>query len=164
MVEGRRDGLDPAYAVDAMLAAIGHASKKNVVSLETPESQLQVLLSPTPQETVALVEDELGELEKGEGRAYLKRVARYWEESNYTEMSRFDTWCKCLDTEAKRAFMKSILDDRNGPIADRIDALHAGGKQVFAAVGSLHLFGPQGLPALMEQRGYTVQRVEWKPH
>jgi len=38
-----------------------------------------------------------------------------------------------------------------------------GGKQVFAAVGSLHMIGPMGLPALMAQRGYRVERVEFTP-
>lgn len=31
-------------------------------------------------------------------------------------------------------------------LAERVDALHAGGKQVFAAVGSLHMFGKSGCP------------------
>ncbi len=161
LMEGRMEGLEPAYAVDGALAAFAHAARKTVVSLETPELQLDVLESPDERETLALVEDELAEMERGEGKAYLRRIARYWEESNYADMSRFETWCKCLDTEAKRKFMKSLLDDRNPVLADRIDTLHVGGKQVFAAVGSLHLFGPQGLPALMEKRGYKVERIEW---
>jgi uncharacterized protein YbaP (TraB family) len=30
---------------------------------------------------------------------------------------------------------------------------------VFAAVGSLHMIGPLGLPALMVQRGFRVEAV-----
>ena len=56
-----------------------------------------------------------------------------------------------------------MLDDRNPAMAARIDALHSGGQTVFAAVGSLHLFGPQALPALMAQRGYRVERIAFKP-
>lgn len=163
LMEARWEGLEADYAVDAMLAAIAHAQKKNVVSLETPESQLQTLQSPDARDTIALVEDDLDEMEQGEARNYLKRIAQYWEESDYADMSHFETWCNCLDTEAKRKFMKAILDDRNPALADRIDALHSGGKQVFAAVGSLHLFGPLGLPVLMEKRGYAVERVQWDP-
>ena len=57
--------------------------------------------------------------------------------------------------------MKRLLDDRNPALAERIDALHAGGAPVFAAVGSLHMTGPLGLPALLAQRGFTVERVEY---
>ena len=52
-----------------------------------------------------------------------------------------------------------MLDERNPLMADKIDALHAGGQSVFTAVGSLHMIGPQGLPTLMAKRGYRVERV-----
>ncbi|MGE8202818.1 MAG: TraB/GumN family protein, partial [Variovorax sp.] len=42
---------------------------------------------------------------------------------------------------------------------DGIERLHFGGKRVFAAVGALHMIGPQGLPALMAARGFTVTAV-----
>jgi len=34
---------------------------------------------------------------------------------------------------------------------------------VFAAVGSLHMIGGLGLPALLQERGYKVVRVDFKP-
>jgi uncharacterized protein YbaP (TraB family) len=34
---------------------------------------------------------------------------------------------------------------------------------VFAAVGALHMTGPLGLPQLMQQRGYTVERIRFAP-
>jgi uncharacterized protein YbaP (TraB family) len=60
--------------------------------------------------------------------------------------------------------MKHLLDDRNPNLAGRIDGLHSSGKKVFSAVGSLHMFGPSGLPALMSMRGYRVERVDMKVH
>lgn len=53
-----------------------------------------------------------------------------------------------------------MLDDRNPQLADHIDQLHRSGKTVFAAVGSLHMTGPTGLPSLMEKRGYQIERVK----
>lgn len=38
--------------------------------------------------------------------------------------------------------------------------LHESGKQVFAAVGSLHIVWPIGLLALVENCGYKVERIE----
>jgi uncharacterized protein YbaP (TraB family) len=55
--------------------------------------------------------------------------------------------------------MKRVLDDRNPGLAASIDALHLGGKRVFAAVGSLHMIGPRGLPALLARRGYRVEPI-----
>jgi uncharacterized protein YbaP (TraB family) len=161
MMVGRRDGLDAAYAIDAALAEIGHGSKKNVVSLETPELQLSMLQMQTPQETVAFVQDGLNEMETGRTRSLLQRIARIWAGSDYAEMSHFFEWCDCLNTEIEREVMKRALDNRNPALADSIDTLHASGKRVFAAVGSLHMFGPVGLPALMKKLGYRVEQADF---
>lgn len=160
MMMGRREGLDAAYGIDAALAALGHGMDKDVVSLETPEFQVQALLMKTPQETVAYVEDSLDELENSRSRDMLKRLSLAWANADYAEMEHFTDWCECLKTATEREVMKRLLDERNPALADKIDALHRRGKQVFAAVGSLHMFGPVGLPALMAKRGYQVQRVD----
>ena len=55
--------------------------------------------------------------------------------------------------------MKRMLDDRNPLLAAAIDACTAAARAVFAAVGSLHMIGPTGLPALLRQRGYRVEQV-----
>jgi len=59
--------------------------------------------------------------------------------------------------------MRRMLDERNPGLANGIDAIHASGKTVFAAVGSLHMIGKLGLPALLSERGYKVERVDFKP-
>jgi hypothetical protein len=161
IMTGRRDGLEAAYAIDAVLAGIGHSSRRAVVSLETPEQQLQLLKMESPQETISFVQDSLQELESGRSLKMIKRIAKVWADSDYNEMEHFSEWCECLKTESERAWMKRALDDRNPALAENIDALHTSGKQVFAAVGSLHMFGQSGLPKLLEQRGYRVERVSF---
>jgi uncharacterized protein YbaP (TraB family) len=164
MQDSRWDGLDASYAADGVLAGIGHTAKKDMVSLETPESQLQLLQMQDAQETVTFVEESLDELETGRSRKLLKRISAMWANTDYAGMERYDEWCDCLNTENQRKLMKRMLDDRNPKLADRIDALHASGKRVFVAVGSLHMFGTSGLPLLMLNQGYRVERVELKPH
>jgi uncharacterized protein YbaP (TraB family) len=160
LMVARWEGLDASYAIDAVLAGIGHGAKKNMVSLETPELQLKLLQMQTPQETITYVQDGLNELESGRSRSLLYRIAGIWASSDYTQMTNFFEWCDCLNTEIEREMMRRVLDERNPGMAERIDALHASGKRVFAAVGSLHMFGPVGLPILMEKRGYRVVRVD----
>jgi uncharacterized protein len=55
--------------------------------------------------------------------------------------------------------MKRLLNDRNLPMAERIDTLHSQGRKVFTAIGTLHMISPTGLPALMQKRGYVVEKV-----
>ena len=156
---GRRDGLDPSYGIDLFLAGWARAAKIAVVSLETPELQLKALQFGSPAEAQEFVASALDDLEAGRAAPTLARVAAVWAASDLDALRAYESWCDCLKTAADRAAMKALLDDRNPALADGIAALHAGGKQVFAAVGSLHMIGPLGLPVLMAQRGYRVERV-----
>jgi uncharacterized protein YbaP (TraB family) len=161
-LSARRDGLDPAYGIDLFLAGWGHGMHKTVVSLETPEMQLQALRRPSAQAALELVESGLDELESGRARPTLNRLARVWATSDHTALARYDQWCDCRHTDADRDAMKRLVDDRNPALASAIDALHGRGKRVFAAVGSLHMVGPTGLPALLARRGYRVERVAFR--
>jgi len=77
-------------------------------------------------------------------------------------MWHFYDWCECMGSEIERQYMKRLLDDRNPALSLRIDALHRSGQRVFAAVGSLHMVGANGLPALMKKLGYQVESVDFK--
>jgi len=54
---------------------------------------------------------------------------------------------------------KRLLHDRNLVLAERIGALHASHGPLLAAIGALHMFGPDGLPDLLRARGFKVKRV-----
>jgi len=163
VMAGRRDGLDPAYAIDIVMAGLGRGLKKPVSSLETPELQLKLLQGRSPQEAQAIVEQALEELESGRATPALRRIAQVWADGRFGELEHYAQWCDCLNTEEERVLYRRMLDERNPGLADRIDAIHAGGKQVFAAVGSLHMIGPLGLPSLFMRRGYQVERIDLKP-
>lgn len=162
VLSARKDGLDPSYAVDAVYASMARGLHKPVSSLETPELQLKLLLGETEPETEAAVESALVELESGTASPMLVRMAQMWAEGRLGELETYEKWCECVETEADRVMMRRLLDERNPGLANRIDALHTSGQTVFAAVGSLHMIGRLGLPALLAERGYQVERVDFK--
>ena len=137
------------------------SSARRRTSLETPEAQIAALRMPTRAATIEFVTSGLDELDAGKSGALLAHMASAWTDGNLAELEGYERWCDCLDTAAERASMKRLLDDRNPRLATAIDALHAGGRSVFAAVGSLHMIGPRGLPALMRERGYVVEQVRF---
>ncbi len=164
MMAARRDGLEPGYGIDTILAHAARAMRKPILSLETPEAQLQLMRARSPTDLRASLEKALDALEQGRARPLLLRLARIWADSALNELSGYSEWCDCLNTDAERIAMKTMLDDRNLAMADRIDALHADeGKSVFAAVGSLHFIGPAALQTEMASRGYRVERVPFNP-
>lgn len=161
LMKARLDGLESAYAIDAILSGIGHGTHKEVISLETPEAQVAVLKQNDEQASIRYLETTLAEMESGKDREQLRRIAKIWEESDNAELARYEEWCDCVNTPEQRRFMHKLLDERNPLLADKIDARHRSGKTIFAAVGSLHMFGETGLPALMEKRGYRVELIRF---
>jgi uncharacterized protein YbaP (TraB family) len=161
VLEGRQFGLYPDYGVDVFLAGLGRGLKKPIRSLETPESQAGLLVSDDPAETARSVGELLDELEGGKGARILQRLAGDWQRGDLDDLGGYQTWCECLDTPQQRADFVKLVDDRNPLMADKIVKWHAEGRSLFVAVGTLHMIGRIGLPALLKARGFQVERVSF---
>jgi len=159
VLSARWEGLQAGFAQEIMLATAARAQQRPIVSLESAQAQMALLLPSDPDEARHLLDQALEHLEQGRTRPLLRRLAEAWADGRLKELEEYATWCECADTAEDRAFLRRLNDDRNAPMADRIDALHGQGKRVLAAVGALHMTGEQGLPRLMAARGYTVERL-----
>ena len=155
----RRQGLDPAYGIDGFLAGMARGLGKPVISLETPEAQLAVMLPKDEATRLKMVDETLEGMETGQAATLIKRLADDWAQGKLEDLENYGQWCDCLNTPEQKEFHKRLIDDRNVDMARKATALHAQGKQVFVAVGALHMTGPQGLPALLKAQGFEVRRV-----
>ncbi len=163
VLAARWDGLDPSYAQELTLAGFARASNKTVVSLESVESQVSLLIPAQAEQAVTLADQSLQQLEKGGARRVLARLAQVWERGLFDELGRYEAWCECALNDDERAFMRRLNDERNPALADAIAAQHVQRRSVFAAVGALHMTGPQALPLLLAQRGFAVERIVFAP-
>ena len=159
VLSARWEGLDAAFAQEIVLANAARAQQRPIVALESAQVQMALLLPSDPDEARHLLDQALEQLERGRTRPLLRRMADAWADGRLSELEDYSKWCECADSAEDRAFLRRLNDDRNAPMADRIDALHGEGKRVLVAVGALHMTGEQGLPRLMAARGYTVQRL-----
>jgi uncharacterized protein YbaP (TraB family) len=130
-----------------------------IVALESVEQQVGALLPADAAQLQHLLEQGLEPLERGRASPLLRRLAEAWAAGDLDKLERYADWCECADTAEQRAWLRQLNDERNAHLAAGIDTLHAGGQSVLAAVGALHMTGPQALPGLLQQRGYRVQRV-----
>ena len=159
LAEGRRDGFHPELAVDAMLWGLATGTGKPVVALETPASQMAALRPASEAEERVLIAQTLQEIESGSGRRSMRRLLQAWADNDLQSLLTYADWCECLDTPEERRYLQRLNDERNGPMADKLLALDASGRSFFAAVGALHMTGPQALPQLLRARGFQVEPV-----
>ncbi|MDB6063507.1 MAG: GumN family protein [Verrucomicrobiaceae bacterium] len=152
----RKQGLEFAYGVESVLIGYARTAHKKIIPLETAESQMAALLGDDGKVDMVEFEAALTELEKDGAQTVADRLALAWAQGDIADLQRYENWCDCLNTPIQREEMKRLLDDRNGPLADSIDALHRQGKPIFVGVGALHMMGVQGLPALLQRKGYVV--------
>ncbi|EHH67043.1 TraB/GumN family protein [Gluconobacter morbifer] len=162
-VSARSDGYYPDYAVDAILTGMARGMKKPLVALENASSQWALLVGDSQADEDADIDDTLHGLETGRIRKDLLVIAGLWDSSNLEKLDHYRQWCDCLNTPAERRQMTAMLDGRNGPMAQKIASLHESGHTLFVGVGSLHMIGEKGLPALLRQQGFAVEQVLPKP-
>lgn len=163
MMAARWDGLDPSFGQELALAGYARAARVPLIALETPQRQVEALIPRDAAESDRLVARGLEQLEQGLARRVMARMATAWERGDLATLEDYERWCECSATEDERAMLARLNDARNPAMAERIAALHGQGKRVFAAVGALHMTGPQGLPRLLRERGFTVERVAFAP-
>ncbi|MES2974942.1 MAG: TraB/GumN family protein [Pseudomonadota bacterium] len=159
MLSVRRDGLQVMHGSEVLLSLLGRGGGRNVISLESPALQLQAMLAGDDAEAAEMVQGMLDQLDDGRVARVIRKTIAVWESADLAELERFREWCECTSTDSDRKFMARLLEGRNPGLADRIEALHTQGRRVFAGVGAAHMAGPEGLPALLRARGFTVERL-----
>jgi uncharacterized protein len=120
-----------------------------------------------PLETFAAQFARFDNLAEAQQRTLLADVAR---EAGEAEEERVDEWLTgdlaALDAEMDGSFLRdpalreALLVDRNGYFTARIVTAIERGHEPFVAVGAAHMLGPEGLPAQLTARGYTVRRIQ----
>ncbi len=155
----RHDGYYPDYAVDGVLQGMAGSLKKPLIGLETGQMQRDLLIGPDAADEDAFIDDIVKGVSSGKTQAENQRLAEMWASSDVKRLDRYQDWCDCLNTAQERRFMTRLLDDRNVGMAQKIEKIHESGTSLFAAVGSLHMAGPKGLPALLRKDGFEVQQI-----
>ena len=106
-----------------------------------------------------MLEDTIKELNDAKSTAELNEIIRCWRQSDLQGLQALlDEMTQ--DHRFSGRFAKEVMiDQRNPVLAARIAALLSEQEGVFAAIGILHLAGPNSVPALLAQHGLKVERI-----
>ncbi|MFP8777901.1 TraB/GumN family protein [Hydrogenophaga sp. RWCD_12] len=158
VAQAQRQGLFPLYGAESVLLMRSLGGQRPVVGLETAQTQLSAILARSDDEAADMVREALAELQRPKANQGLARLARAWETRDFKDIEAYAEWCDCLNSPNEREAYARLVDGRNPGLADAIERLHAD-VSVFAAVGALHMVGPQGLPRLLQGKGFKIERV-----
>jgi uncharacterized protein YbaP (TraB family) len=146
--------LDKNYGIDrAVIAAAGKA-RKRLVELEGAEGQLGIFDRLPEREQRDLLDLVVGDSGAADGES--AALADTWRRGDM----------KAIEKETRRGLLadpelrEALFTDRNRAWTDRIVTMLQRGNHPFVAVGTAHMAGPDGLPAMLEARGYRVTRLQ----
>jgi hypothetical protein len=150
---------DPSGVLDFVLERRAQEQGKPIHQLETMEEQVAVLAGLSQEDQVALLKQAVNEHEHMAAR--IGRVIDAYLARDLAGLSRISEEGIGAGEEERRlaeVFTRRLLHERNGRMAERAEPrLKEGG--AFIAVGALHLYGADGVLALLESRGWRVTRV-----
>ena len=148
-------GLDAENGVDVamMRRATG---RKGIVPLESLEEQAALFAGlPAPLQETMLVEI----LREAQALLAVTRATLIaWEQGDEKTLTEL-LFGNSNGDAALGEFYERVFYSRNRTMTDRMVALSADAKPRFVVVGTGHLIGPLGIPELLAQRGFRVERV-----
>ncbi|MFC5706597.1 TraB/GumN family protein [Aeromonas eucrenophila] len=144
-----RTGYSGEYGVDQHFAKRANEGGKPIVGLETLLEQLGYLASVGDNQTLMLEStlDELPELEAG-----FAKVMSAWQDGDQATL--INLLREEMAPPKLQAWLEqTLLAERNRNWVKKWPTLP---NESFIVVGALHLYGDQGLLALLEQQGWRI--------
>jgi uncharacterized protein YbaP (TraB family) len=143
-------GFDENLGIDKHFSDAAKRSNKQLLPLETALEQINFLdgLSPKTQDQMLRQSVDENQTEQAE----IKTIAAAWRAGDVATMERV----ALSDVKDSREVYETLLAGRNRRWIPKIESCSQTTASCFIVVGAAHLVGPDGLLALLKQRGYTV--------
>lgn len=123
--------------------------------LETAEEQIGFLAQGTEAEQVANLMSTVRQMGGADGDTMISDMMDAWERGDADALLKLND--DDLGDNAER--YETLITKRNARWVTRIEQMLDENDDALVVVGAGHLVGPGGVPALLEQRGFTVERV-----
>ncbi|MCH8489127.1 MAG: TraB/GumN family protein [Oceanicaulis sp.] len=147
-------GYDPESGVEHRLKATGEEAGASFGYFETIEQQLR-FFADMPLET-QITDFEIGLAQALDDPGLLDRMVQAWAVGDTDQL---DTIMNDAMRETSGDLYDVLIVQRNENWIPLIEDILESGESAFIAVGAGHVTGPQGVAALLQARGHTVERI-----
>jgi len=151
-LELQRLGFSPAYGIDVHYFGRARSDKKMIDFFEPIDFQLDLLGNMGAEDQNAFLGQTLKDLEIAAEMA--DDMMTYWQKGQADKL--YSLLFKSF--EGYSEIEDRLLLQRNKDWLDKIEAMLEGPEKVFIVVGAGHLVGPEGVVALLKQKGYKVKQ------
>ena len=154
-----KHGFPAEQGLEQCFLGIAVQQKKAVVELESADYQLSLFDQLDERQQQDYLRETMQDIT--DGSAIDKGIALIdaWSHADSAAMQAAVDDMLNDDSVSSRFIERTLLAQRNPHMAERISAWLKSGKTTFVAVGTLHLIGKGGIPALLRQHGYQVSRL-----
>ena len=155
-------GIDPEgmkLGVDLYLTKQAKRLKKEVIALESVESQMQVFSGLSRHDQLELIEVMLERpFDRDQTKEDMRNLLNAWEKGDRGAIDTHIEKSKGASPIEKK-FLQRLNHQRNKKMLEAILDHSKRHKQVFVAVGTMHLLGKEGLIERLKTAGFTVGLV-----
>lgn len=152
-----RNGYQRQNGVESFLLA--NAQAKTVLELESAEYQMSLYDALSDAQQEQYLRENLAELAGGMTLKKSRALIDAWAAANGEAMELLYRESLAEKTLSSEFTHRVLLDKRNPEMANKIEALLAHDETAFVGVGLLHLIGETGVPTLLRERGYEVEKL-----
>ncbi len=148
---------------DTYFMNLAKDDNKEVISIETLDTQVKALSAYSDGLADYLLNDSLDNIDDIEGYAEdISELYELWANGSGDIMFDMDMDIDEIPEDLKGdydEYKKTMLDDRNKGMADKAEELLKEGKNCLFMVGALHYSEDVGVDNLLEAKGYKVEKI-----
>ncbi len=158
-LELQRSGFERAKGNEFILLEQAQARRTAVTELESADYQLALFDTLTAAQAEGYLLESLDQLSDGTSLRKARATIDAWTSGDAAALDALIADAVEGDSVMAAFTRQILLGKRNPEMAARIERIMQSGKTAFVGVGLLHLLGRDGLPRLLVQRGYLVERM-----
>lgn len=159
LAEYTKQGYRGDWSSEAWLARTARAADVRVLELESLPAQLSLLDRLSVPDRWRFLDEMMGAIESGALRSDARAMVQAWSTADRTALDAIAARCEADRSVSGQLVNAVLLKERNWTLADKLVRLLEAEEKTVAAVGILHLLGTGSVPALLQERGVTIERL-----